>query len=42
MEHEPEEPPPILGTWGRVYAAVVVYTAALIALLYWITTNLNR
>lgn len=40
--HEPEEPPPFLGTWRRVYAAVVIYTAALIAVLYWITARLNR
>jgi hypothetical protein len=27
-----DEPPPILGTWPRVYAAVLVYLAALMAL----------
>lgn len=29
-----EEPPPILGTWTRIYAAVIVYLAALIAAFY--------
>lgn len=31
----PEEPPPFLGTWPRVYAAVVLYLVALIVLFYW-------
>jgi len=30
----PDEPPPFLGTWLRVYTAVVVYLALLIALCY--------
>ena len=30
----PDEPPPFLGTWPRVYTAVVVYLALLIALCY--------
>ena len=30
----PDEPPPFLGTWQRVYAAVLAYLAALIVLLY--------
>ena len=29
-----DEPPPFLGTWPRVYAAVLAYLAALIALFY--------
>ena len=29
----PDEPPPFLGTWPRVYAAIIVYLVALIALL---------
>ena len=33
-----DDPPPFLGTWNRVYAAVVLYLAALIALFYWFTT----
>jgi hypothetical protein len=28
----PEEPPPILGTWRRLYVAVIAYLAAMIAL----------
>lgn len=34
---EPDEdgPPPLLGTWGRVYTALLVYLAALIA-LFWL------
>jgi len=34
MKGPVEEPPPFLGAWRRVYAAVVVYLAASIALLY--------
>lgn len=34
MNHLPEEPPPFLGTWRRVYAAVVLYLAFLIVLFY--------
>jgi hypothetical protein len=34
---EPEEPPPFLSRWNRVYAAVVVYLGILITLLYIIT-----
>jgi hypothetical protein len=30
----PDEPPPFLGTWPRVYAGVIVYLALLIALCY--------
>lgn len=29
-----DDPPPFLGRWGRVYAFVLCYLAALIALLY--------
>ena len=32
--HLPDEPPPFLGTWPRVYAAILVYLAALITLFY--------
>ena len=31
--HE-EEPPPLLGTWGRVYAFVIGYLALLILAFY--------
>ena len=30
----PDEPPPFLGTWRRVYIGVVFYLAAIIALCY--------
>ncbi len=30
----PDEPPPFLGTWSRVYRAVMVYLALLIAGFY--------
>jgi hypothetical protein len=31
---EREEPPPFLGSWRRVYAAVIVWLALLIVLFY--------
>lgn len=34
-----DEPPPFLRTWGRVYAGVLCYLAALIALLYILTQH---
>jgi hypothetical protein len=39
MTPEPErqirdEPPPILGTWSRVYVAVLVYLAVVISAFY--------
>jgi hypothetical protein len=37
-----EEPPPILGTWRRLYTAVALYLAALIALFYLFTRAFNR
>jgi hypothetical protein len=30
----PDEPPPFLDTWPRVYTVVLLYLAALIALFY--------
>jgi hypothetical protein len=30
----PDEPPPFLGSWRRVYIGVVVYLAVLISLFY--------
>jgi hypothetical protein len=29
-----DEPPPVLGTWPRVYAVVLAWLAALVALFY--------
>jgi hypothetical protein len=36
-----EEPPPILGTWRRLYAAVIIYLAVLIVLFYVFTRAFN-
>jgi len=30
----PDEPPPFLGTWRRVYVAVLIYLAAVISVFY--------
>lgn len=30
-----DEPPPILGTWPRLYTAVLLYLVLLIVLFYW-------
>lgn len=38
----PDEPPPFLGTWPRVYVAVVVYLIALIVGFYAFTRTFNR
>ncbi|MGD0014760.1 MAG: hypothetical protein ABSD56_10090 [Bryobacteraceae bacterium] len=37
MKNLPDEPPPFLGAWRRVYAAILAYLAALIALFYLFT-----
>ena len=34
MHPNDEDPPPFLGTWPRVYAAVVIYLIILIALFH--------
>jgi hypothetical protein len=39
---EQDEPPPFLGTWNRVYIAIVLYTCALILALHFMTGSLNR
>jgi hypothetical protein len=33
----PDDPPPFLGTWRRVYAAVLLYLAGVIAAFYLFT-----
>lgn len=33
-EEMPDEPPPFLGTWPRVYAAVLIYLALIITAFY--------
>jgi hypothetical protein len=38
----PEEPPPFLRTWRRIYLAVLLYLAALIAVMYVFTRVFNR
>jgi hypothetical protein len=37
-----DEPPPFLGTWRRVYTAVLLYLALLIALFGLFTRAYNR
>jgi hypothetical protein len=37
-----EEPPPVFGTWRRLYAAVVLYLAAVIAIFTLFTRVFNR
>jgi hypothetical protein len=38
----PDEPPPFLGTWTRVYTAVACFLVILILLFYWFTRTFNR
>jgi hypothetical protein len=33
----PDDPPPFLRTWNRIYGAVLIYLAATVAVLYWFT-----
>lgn len=42
MSGQPEEPPPILGTWARVYTVVIGWIILLITLFYWFTKTWNR
>jgi len=35
--HEPDEPPPVLGTWRKLYGLVLLVLAVLIALFYALT-----
>ena len=42
MTPHDDEPPPFLGTWKRVYSAVLVYLLALILLFLWFTFTWNR
>jgi hypothetical protein len=32
-----DERPPLLGSWGRLYAAVILFLALVVALLVWFT-----
>src|SRR5689334_14577160 len=36
-----DEPPPFLGTWKRVYWAVIFYLACVIGLFYWFTRSFS-
>ena len=42
MTPQGDEPPPFLGTWKRVYSAVLVYLLVLIVLFLWFTLAWNR
>ena len=42
MNNLPDEPPPFLGSWRRVYVAVIVYVAVLIAVFYAFTKAFNH
>jgi hypothetical protein len=37
----PEDPPPFLGSWINVYAAVLIYLAFIIALFYVFTRTFS-
>jgi len=39
QEHIPDEGPPILKTWPRIYVAVLLYLAAIITLFYAFTRH---
>jgi hypothetical protein len=38
---EPDEPPPFLGTWKRIYVAVLLYLIGLIVVFYLFTRAFN-
>ena len=42
MHSEPDEPPPFLRTWRRVYVGVALYLVATIALFFWFMRAWNR
>ena len=42
MTNIPDDPPPFLRTWERVYAAVIAYLAVIILLFFWFTRAFNR
>ena len=39
--HAEDEPPPPLGSWGRLYLVVVIELIAVIALLAWLTRRFS-
>ena len=38
----PDEPPPFLGNWGKVYAVVLTYLAVVITLMYMFSIVFTR
>ena len=38
----PDEPPPVLGSWRRVYVFVLSFLAATILAFYFFTVHFNR
>ena len=42
MIEAPDEPPPFLGTWNRLYLAVLLYLFAIILLFFFFTRTFNR
>ncbi len=34
LREVPDEPPPFLGTWRRVYIAILIYLAAIVSAAY--------
>lgn len=42
MIDAPDEPPPFLRTWSRVYVAVLLYLVGIIFLFYAFTRAYNR
>ena len=39
LREVPDEAPPFLGTWRRVYIAVLIYLAAIILAFYFFTRS---
>lgn len=37
--HDLETPPPVMGTWPRLYALVIGNLALLVAVFWWITRS---
>jgi len=42
LRQVPDEPPPFLGSWRRVYIAALIYLLAIIAVLYLFTQAYRR
>jgi hypothetical protein len=41
LREVPDDPPPFLGTWPRVYLGVLIYLAVLIGICYFFTRALE-